>query len=136
MSGGAARHRVDAGPAGAGAGRDGRGRVPVYAVTGGPHPLDGGRDLPIESLVTAHRAGQLGGDLQLEYRAIVELAARPVSLVEIGAALGCRSAWPGCWSATSPTPATSPCTLRRRPTADGGPAPEILERLLEGLRAR
>ena len=33
-------------------------------------------------------AGEFAADLQLEYRATVELAATPVSIVEIGASLG------------------------------------------------
>jgi hypothetical protein len=60
--------------------------VPVFAVTGG-RTRSTGTDLPIESLVTLTEQASLGGDLQMEYRIIVQLAVRPVSLVEIGAAL-------------------------------------------------
>ena len=57
----------------------------MYAVTGG-RTRSSGRDLPVESLVTA--TGRAASDLQKEYRMIVAMATRPVSLVEVGAALG------------------------------------------------
>jgi hypothetical protein len=107
--------------------------VPVYAVTGGrTRPV--GRDLPMESLVTAtaHTA-QVDG-LQKEYRMILGMAARPVSLVEIGALVGVPVgvarvlvgdlADAGYLSVHAP-----PCSA-------GGPGTAVLTRLLEGLRAR
>ena len=62
--------------------------VPVYALTGGRTRSNDGADMPVETLVTATEAGGFAADLQLEYRATVELAASPVSIVEIGASLG------------------------------------------------
>ena len=62
--------------------------VPVYAVTGGRTRANEGPDMPVEALVTTTDAGVLATDLQLEYRMTVELAATPVSIVEIGASLG------------------------------------------------
>ncbi len=107
--------------------------VPVYAVTGG-RTRSSGRDLPVESLVTA--TDRWSADLQQEYRAIIDLASGPVSLVEVGAGLGVPVgvarvlvsdlADSGYLIVHAPPPAT----------AAGGPAPEILSRLLEGLRAR
>lgn len=109
--------------------------VPVYAVTGG-RTRSAGRDLPLESLVTA--TDRLAGlqDCQPEYRTIVEMADRPVSIVEIGAATGVPVgvarvlvsdlADAGFLVVHAPPPAT----------AAGTPTPALLERLLEGLLAR
>jgi len=93
--------------------------------------------MPVETLITVTEAGIYATDLQLEYRATVELAATPVSIVEISASLGvpvgvARVLVSDLVNAKylvvhlPPTPTTT----------DGGPAPEILERLLDGLRAR
>jgi hypothetical protein len=111
--------------------------VPVFAVTGG-RTRSTGSDLPIESLVTLTEQASLGGDLQMEYRIIVQMAARPVSLMEIGAALRVPVgvarvlvsdlAEAGYLEVHAPQAAADGTA--------GGPAPEILERLLEGLRAR
>ncbi len=112
--------------------RDGR-VVPVYAVTGG-RTRSTERDLPIESIVTT--TGRGTHDLEPEYRTIVTMAMRPVTLVEIGVALGVPVgvarvlvgdlAASGHLTVHGPPPSTS----------DGKPTPEILTRLLEGLRAR
>lgn len=109
--------------------------VPFYALTGG-RTRPGGRDLPMESLVTATDRARGGRDLQSEYRTIVELARRPVSLVEIGAVLAV------------------PMTVARVLVSDlveggylevhappsafvgGRPSAAVLARLLDGLRAR
>jgi hypothetical protein len=113
-------------------GRDGR-VVPVYAVTGG-RTRSAGRDLPVESLVTA--TDHWSGDLQREYRVIIDMASAPVSLVEIGAALRVPVgvarvlvsdlADAGYLVVHAPAPVD----------ADGRPTPAVLTRLLEGLRAR
>jgi hypothetical protein len=111
--------------------------VPVYAVTGGRTRANDGPDMPVEALVTVTEAGSFATDLQLEYRATVELAATPVSIVEIGASLGvpvgvARVLVSDLVNAKYLVVHLPPVST----TADGGPAPEILERLLEGLRAR
>lgn len=92
-------------------------------------------DLPLESVVTAtERAGRTPG-LAPEHRAVVELARRPVSLVEIGAAL------------TVPVAVVRGLVgdLEHRGLLDvhvppafpgGRPAADVLARLLEGLRPR
>ncbi len=112
--------------------REGR-VVPVYAVTGG-RTRSADHDLPIESLVTV--TGRDPSDLQTEYRVIMGVATRPVSLMEIGAELNVPVgvarvlvgdlAEAGYLHVHQPQPTT----------AAGNPTPEILHRLLEGLRAR
>lgn len=107
--------------------------VPVYAVTGG-RTRSAGHDLPIESLVIA--TGRGGDDLQKEYRMILRMAVRPVSLVEIGAELSVPVgvarvlvsdlAESGYLIVHAPPPAT----------ATGNPSASVLRQLLAGLRAR
>lgn len=114
---------------GSGAGRV----VPVYAVTGG-RTRSADHDLPVESLVTA--TDRWAEDLQREYRVIIDLAVRPVSLVEIGAALGVPV---GVARVLVSDLADSGYLVVHAPlpsTAAGSPPPAILNRLLEGLRAR
>lgn len=115
---------------------DGPGRVvPVYALTGG-RTRSGAEDLPIEAMVTLVEDIGSPGRLQHEHRAILDLAARPISLVEVGAHLGVPVgvarvlvsdlAAAGYLAVHLPPP-TNP---------DGRPSPELLTRLLDGLRAR
>ena len=73
---------------------DGGRVVPVYAVTGGRTRANDGPDMPVEALVTTTEAGVFATDLQLEYRMTVELAATPVSIVEIGASRRSRRGRP------------------------------------------
>lgn len=113
-------------------GRDGR-VVPVFAVTGG-RTRSAGRDLPVEALVTA--TDHWVGDLQKEYRVIIDMASGPVSVVEIGAALRVPVgvarvlvsdlADAGYLVVHAPAPVD----------ATGRPTPAVLTRLLDGLRAR
>jgi hypothetical protein len=108
--------------------------VPVYAVTGG-RTRSAGKELPVEALVTVTHSGRHAADLQLEYRTILGLAAAPVSLVEIGAALqvpvGVARVLVGDLADAGYVAVHLP-----QVGGDGAPGPEILERLLEGLRAR
>ena len=60
--------------------------VPVFAVTGG-RTRSAGTDLPMESLVTVTEHAKQAENLRKEYRVILDIAERPVSLVEVGAAL-------------------------------------------------
>jgi hypothetical protein len=109
--------------------------VPVYALTGGRTRSGTGAELPVETLVTVTSAGGRATELHLEYRATVELAARPTSIVEIGAAL--RVPVGVARVLVSDLVDAGYLAVHLPPsTAGGGPAPEILERLLEGLRAR
>jgi Protein of unknown function (DUF742) len=121
------RHRADAGSP--------RRLVPVYAVTGG-RTRSGARDLPMESLVTVTERARWGQDLENEYRTIVEMARRPVSVVEIGAALAVPVTvarvlvsdlvGQGFLDVHAPPPAF----------AGGRPSAAVLTQLLDGLRAR
>jgi hypothetical protein len=121
------RHRADAGSP--------RRLVPVYAVTGG-RTRSGARDLPMESLVTVTERARWGHDLENEYRTIVEMAQRPVSVVEIGAALAVPVTvarvlvsdlvGQGFLDVHAPPPAF----------AGGRPSAAVLTQLLDGLRAR
>ena len=108
--------------------------VPVYAITGG-RTRSSAAELPMESLVTAADRVSWHG-LQAEYRAILEMADRPVSLVEIGSALqipvGVARVLVSDLAGTGYVAVYEP-----EPTGDDGrPHPALLERLLEGLRAR
>jgi hypothetical protein len=108
--------------------------VPVYALTGGRTRSSTGADMPVETLVTVTSACHRVGELHLEYRATVELASQPISVVEIGAAL--RVPVGVARVLVSDLVDAGYLTVHLPPSAEGGPAPEILERLLEGLRAR
>ena len=118
-----------------GSGGSGGRVVPVYAVTGGRTRSSSGHDMPVETLVTTTDA-RAKADLQLEYRTIVDLAVRPISIVEIGAHLGVPV---GVARVLVSDLVDAGYLLVHRPptSATGdGPSPEILERLLDGLRAR
>ena len=107
--------------------------VPVYAVTGGRTRSDAA-ELPMESLVMT--TAQPSDGLQAEYREILELADRPVSLVEIGSVL--RVPVGVARVLVSDLAGAGYVAVHRpEPTrGDGRPQPAVLERLLEGLRAR
>ena len=116
---------------------DGGRVVPVYAVTGGRTRANDGPDMLIEALVTTTQAGLFATDLQLEYRATVELAITPVSIVEIGASLGVPVGVARVLVSDLVNAKYLVVHLPPVPTTeDGSPDPDILERLLEGLRAR
>lgn len=116
--------------------QDGGRVVPVYALTGG-RTRSTGRDMPVETLVTATTAGVFAPDLQLEYRAVVELAATPISIVEIGASLGVPVGVARVLVSDLVNAQYLVVRLPPEPTTTGGGlAPAILERLLDGLRAR
>lgn len=106
--------------------------VPVYALTGGRTRSRRGADMPVETLVTVTSPGREVRNLQAEYRIAVELAGRPISIIEIGAAL--RVPVGVARVLVSDLVDTGHLEVHLPPSA--GPAPEILERLLEGLRAR
>lgn len=106
--------------------------VPVYALTGGRTRSRHGPDMPVETLVTVTSSRRGVGSLQAEYRIAVDLAARPISIIEIGAALGVPVGVARVL--VSDLVDTGHLTVHLPPST--GPAPEVLERLLEGLRAR
>jgi uncharacterized protein DUF742 len=90
----------------------------------------------MESLVTVTERARWRHDLENEYRTIVELARRPVSLVEIGAVLAVPVTVArvlvsdlvdgGFLDVHAPPPAF----------AGGRPSAAVLTQLLDGLRAR
>lgn len=108
--------------------------VPVYALTGG-RTRSTGRDMPVESIVTVADAAGRPGELQPEYRTAIELAARPISIAEIGAALHVPVGVARVL--VSDLVGAGYLVVHLPPSVTGdGPAPDVLERLLEGLRAR
>jgi hypothetical protein len=114
--------------------QDGR-VVPVYAVTGG-RTRAGDHDLPIEAVVTATEPDGADGavhDLQAEYRAILDLARSPVGLVEIAAGLGVPI---GVARVLVSDLAEAGHLAVHTPGYADGPPPQVLARLLDGLRAR
>jgi hypothetical protein len=108
--------------------------VPVYALTGGRTRSTAGSELPVETLVTVTAAGSGVGDLQLEYSETIRLAAQPVSVVEISALL--RVPVGVARVLVSDLVSAGYLEIHLPPTGGAGPSPAVLERLLEGLRAR
>ena len=107
--------------------------MPVYAVTGG-RTRAGDHDLPIEAVVTAAAAGRFRtDDLQPEYRAILDLARSPVALVEVAAGLGVPI---GVARVLVSDLAEAGHLAVHTPGYADGPPPQVLARLLDGLRAR
>jgi hypothetical protein len=111
--------------------QDGR-VVPVYAVTGG-RTRAGDHDLPIESVVTSAAQDDAAGDLQAEYRFILDLARTPVGLVEVAAELGVPI---GVARVLVSDLAEAGHLVVHAPGYADGPPPQVLARLLDGLRAR
>ena len=106
--------------------------VPVYAVTGG-RTRAGDHDLPIEAVVTATAADSGIDDLQPEYRAILDLAHKPVALVEVAAGLGVPI---GVARVPVSDLAEAGHIAVHTPEYTDSPPPQVLARLLDGLRAR
>lgn len=109
--------------------------VPAYALTRGRTQSVGG-DLPLETLVTATEFGQHWvGSLQVERREIVERSTRPISIAELAAHLHVPL---GTARVLVGDLASSGHLTIHRPhrTVDSRPDRVILERLLDGLRAR
>ena len=109
--------------------------VPVYAVTQG-RTRPAGQELPFEALVTVtDRAARADVTLHAEWREIVRMCVRPMSVAEIGAALqvpvGVARVLVGDLAGAGYLAVHLP-----RPAAgDGAPDPAILGRLLDGLRS-
>jgi hypothetical protein len=109
--------------------------VPVYAVTGG-RTRAAGTDLPMESLVTATEHAKQADNLRKEYRVILGIAERPVSLVEVGAALevpvGVARVLVSDLAEANYLTVHEPLDT----DGDGRPSAAVLTRLLDGLRDR
>lgn len=114
----------------------GSGRVvPAYALTRG-RTRSQGADLPLESLVEVTETGRdRYPELPRQRRAIIDLCARPTSVMEVAAHLQVPL---GVARVLVGDLANSDLLAVHRPgQPDGsGPSVEILERLLEGLRGR
>lgn len=116
---------------------DGGRVVPNYAFTAGRTRSLAGADMPIEALVTATELGLAKArGMPPEARAIVEEAgAEPRSLAEIGALLdvpvGVARVLVSDLAAEDHLAVHLPLV-----GTDGRPRRELLERLLDGLRAR
>lgn len=110
--------------------------VPAYALTQG-RTRPAGQELPLETLVRATTLGQqYESALQVEWRAIVALANRPTSVAEIGAALAVPLGVARVL--VSDLAGAGYLSVHLPPAGETGksPSPEILGRLLDGLRAR
>jgi hypothetical protein len=114
---------------------DGGRVVPAYALTRG-RTRSVGPDLPLETLVTATEPGlNRPSVLQAERRIIVELCAGPMSVAEIAAHL--RIPVGVARVLVSDLASGGYLTVHLpQHTGDDRPGVDILERLLDGLRAR
>lgn len=109
--------------------------VPVYALTKGRTRSAGG-DLPWETLVTTTDAGVAAlPRLRLEPERIVSMCRRPVSVAEVGAELGVPV---GVAQVLVADLCSEGLLEVHRPilTDDGRPTPDVLERLIAGLKAQ
>ncbi len=114
---------------------DGGRVVPAYALTRG-RTRSVGLDLPLEALVTTTEFGARRlSALQAERRMIVEFCAAPLSVAELAAHLqipvGVARVLVGDLTSGGYLAVHLPHTA-----GDGRPDAAILERLLDGLRAR
>ncbi len=113
---------------------DGGRVVPNYAVTGG-RVRSAGAEMPMEALVTATDLGLAKrAGMAPEYRTIVKASTEPLSLVEIGTLLGVPV---GVARVLVADLAADDHLAVHLPLVgpDGRPRRELLERLLDGLRA-
>jgi hypothetical protein len=109
--------------------------VPAYLLTRGRTRSQGGAELPLEALATVTDTGlDRYASLPRERRDILDLCARPTSVMEVAAhlrvPLGVARVLVGDLAAGDYLAVHLPSH------ADGPPPAEILERLLEGLRGR
>ena len=109
-------------------------RIVRDRVASEERPGGHGRDLPVESVVTATERARTSRGLEPQHRAVVELARRPVSLVEIGAALTVPVAV--VRGLVGQLDDRGLIHVHVPPAFPGGrPPADVLARLLDGLRA-
>ncbi len=110
--------------------------VPAYALTQG-RTRSTGQELALETLVTTTDfAARYESSLQMESQTIVAICGRPISVAEIGAALHVPI---GVARVLVSDLAQAGYLIVSKPIAvdeNGRPSRQILERLLDGLRAR
>lgn len=109
--------------------------VPVYALTRG-RTRSVGEDLPWETLVTTTGAGIAAlSRLRFEQARIVDFCRHPVSIAEVAAEVGVPV---GVARVLVSDLKSEGLLVIHLPTTDanGRPGPEVLQRLLAGLRAR
>ena len=110
--------------------------VPVYAVTQG-RTRAAGEELPLEAVVTATPAArEQGAALHVEWRAIVAMCGEPMSVAEIGAELQVPVGVARVLVGDLAHAGYLAVHLPEVPVHGDGPSPEVLGRLLDGLRAR
>ena len=109
--------------------------VPVYAITGG-RTRSRGQDLGLETLVTTTEHGVAArARLRFEQAAIIDVCRAPVSVVEVAARI--RVPLGVARVLVSDLHADGMLTVHQAAvTSEGRPRTEVLERLLNGLRAR
>ena len=108
--------------------------VPAYALTRGRTRSEGG-ELPLETMATVTALGrERQSSMQVERRAILDQCLRPTSVVEVAAHL--RVPVGVARVLVGDLASGGYLTVHLPQQADDRPDPAILERLLEGLRAR
>jgi Protein of unknown function (DUF742) len=109
--------------------------VPFYALTQG-RTQPSGRDLPWETLVVATSDGQAARpQLRFEQGRIVDMCRRPVSVAEIASYLGVPLGVAAVL--VSDLHDSGHLAVHRPSVTDSGrPRREVLERLLQGLKAQ
>jgi hypothetical protein len=110
--------------------------VPAYALTRG-RTRSLGQDLPLEAVVATTEPGMLPqSSLQAERRTIVESCVRPISVAEIAAYLRIPVGLARVLVSDLASSGYLAVHLPRNDDGENRPDAAILERLLDGLRAR
>ncbi|HZD74518.1 MAG TPA: DUF742 domain-containing protein [Actinomycetota bacterium] len=112
--------------------------VPVYAFTRG-RTRSAGQELPIEALVTATDVAlrrEQDPSLQVEWRIIIAMCTRPMSVAEIGIGLRVPITVARVLVGDLANAGYLTVHMPRSAVSDSGPGQAILGRLIDGLRAR
>lgn len=112
--------------------------VPVYAFTRG-RTRSFGEELPIEALVTATDLAmrrERDPALQVEWRTIIGMCRRPMSIAEIGIALRVPITVARVLVGDLANGGYLTVHMPQSASSDSGPGQAILGRLIDGLRAR
>jgi hypothetical protein len=112
--------------------------VPVYAFTRG-RTRSAGKELPIEALVTVTDLAirrESDPSLQVEWRTIIGMCERPMSVAEIGIELHVPITVARVLVGDLANAGYLTVHMPRCAESDSGPGQAILGRLIDGLRAR